>query len=156
MATSLPRKTKDSILTAEDWNQLVEAIERADSWQFDTSSGLQAVMSKTGRSVSFIGGDSPLQYMILSQQLPAGDGSTNLGAGKGKIANFSADTAKIKVPTGASDVAVYSLPNIPIKNGATIIVGRIADTWPLSSFTICGNAVHFIRGFCRYMACFSN
>lgn len=84
-----------------------------------------------------------LRYMQLTTALPAGNGSTVLGHGKGKIMKFTPGATAtangtLAVPSGAATVDVYGILTPGLKSGSTILVAKVDGAWQYV-LTLCTN-----------------
>lgn len=140
MRLRLPRWKKDSPILHSQLNAMAEAIERADAWAVDSGSGLQLAESQAGRVLSLARED--IRIVVLTKQLPAGDGASSWGHGQGQVALFTPGVGTgpgtSAVPAGAPVEEVYNLMNVTIGPGKTILAGR-CDGWLFYLLTICAN-----------------
>lgn len=141
-----PRYNKKTVITAPDLNLILDAIEWIANLRVDVTSGLEYSEDSVGRTIRLSRqAEDPTAIMVLSTQLDAGDGKTNWGYGKGKIADFTpgsgGSAGSSNVPSDATDEDVYNLLNVPFKSGSTILVGRGPGGVWLYLLTICDNVV---------------
>lgn len=86
--------------------------------------------------------NAPLRYMTLTQALPAGNGITALGQGRGRLYGFrpGSGTANGGLVAPGDVLPVYNLLNVAIKSGSTILAALVDGYWQYV-LTICTNAV---------------
>lgn len=125
MRIKLPRWDKNSVIGHEQLNQLAEAIERADSWQVDGSSGLQMVESRVNRTISFAGRDFAL-YAKVNTAITAMSGNT---LGQGKIDLQIKDENGVLTPVGGDPEPCFNSTLVSVAAGQIIQVKWVQDAW---------------------------